>query len=131
MGLRCKERMQRALGKKRMTCWQCRRYDQEARRCLDGKVNPRSKSDTFTVTELFGLQALCHYNPYRDDLAARMFFPGQAPLTKRPLTALWDRRIEIEILPDEEEVSGNSAAGGSESSVDVGDEIFDILDPDG
>ena len=58
-----------------MTCWQCPRYDREERRCRDGKTNPTKKTDTVAVAELLGLQTLCHYNPYRDALALRMYFP--------------------------------------------------------
>ena len=58
-----------------MTCWQCPRYDREARRCRDGKANPKKKADTVAVAELLGLQMLCHYNPYRDALALRKHFP--------------------------------------------------------
>ena len=116
---------------KRMTCWKCPRYDKDERRCREGKVNPRSKSDTFTVSELFGIQALCHYNPYRDALAERMFSPGRPLPPKRQIAAIWERRIEIEILPDEVELTEASAVGGGESSLDVGDEVTDILDADG
>lgn len=85
---------------KRMTCARCPRYNREALRCLDGKTNPRKKADTFIVAELLGLRALCHYNPYRDALAYRMYFPAKAAT----LTASSSKprvpgvkRIEIEI----------------------------------
>lgn len=65
---------------KRMTCWNCRRYDRTVRKCLEGKTNPKRKSDSFAVAETLGLRALCHFNPFRDGLAMRMFFPC-APAT--------------------------------------------------
>jgi hypothetical protein len=65
-----------------MSCWNCPRYDRTDRRCREGKANPRRKSDSLVVAELLGVRALCHYNPYRDPLAMRMFFPT-APETMR------------------------------------------------
>jgi hypothetical protein len=61
-----------------MTCLKCPRYEPEARRCREGKANPRNKPDTVAVAELLGLQTLCHYNPYRDALALQMYFPNAA-----------------------------------------------------
>ncbi len=63
---------------RRMSCWQCPRYQMTERRCLDGKTNPRSKDDSLEVARMLGLQALCHYNPYRDLLALRMYHPNLA-----------------------------------------------------
>ena len=60
---------------RRMSCWNCPRYSRTDRRCREGKANPRRKSDSFAVAENLGLRALCYYNPYRDPLAMRMFFP--------------------------------------------------------
>ena len=67
---------------RRMTCWNCRRYSRADRLCMEGKANPKRKSDSFAVAESLGLRTLCHYNPYRDGLAMRMFFPT-APATIR------------------------------------------------
>lgn len=61
---------------KRVTCWTCKRYDRTIRRCLDGKANPKRKSDSFTVAELLGTRALCAFNPYRDGIAMRMAEPS-------------------------------------------------------
>ena len=72
------------MAEKRMSCWQCRRYDRDERLCRDGKANPKRKTDTITVAEVLGLNALCHYNPYRDDLTVRMHFPKD-PLAIRGL----------------------------------------------
>jgi hypothetical protein len=86
---------------RRMACWQCPRYSRAERRCLDGKTNPKSKADSVAVAELLGVRALCHYNPYREPLALRMYFPNHP--TTRALSARKPRRtpgrghIEIEI----------------------------------
>jgi hypothetical protein len=63
---------------KRMSCWNCPRYDRTVRQCREGKANPRRKSDSIIVAEILGVRALCHYNPYRDTLAMRMYFPTAA-----------------------------------------------------
>jgi hypothetical protein len=60
---------------RRMTCRNCPRYSRDTLRCLEGKANPRRKSDSVAVAETLGLRALCHYNPYREPMAMRMFFP--------------------------------------------------------
>lgn len=60
---------------RRMSCWQCPRYSRTERKCQDGKANPKRKSETVEVAEVLGLQAICHYNPYRDLIALRTFFP--------------------------------------------------------
>ena len=90
---------------KRMTCRQCPRYDLNAQRCLDGKANPRSKSDSVAVAEQLGLRTLCHYNPFRDALALRMYFPN-APVTRaasarpaRPRRGAAKITVEIEETP--------------------------------
>lgn len=62
---------------RRVSCWQCRRYRRSVRRCLDGKANPRSKSDSVAVAEALGLRALCAFNPHRDALARRLHFPHE------------------------------------------------------
>jgi hypothetical protein len=82
-----------------MACWQCPRYDRAERRCQDGKANPKSKSDSVAVAELLGVRALCHYNPYRDGLALRMYFPNH-PATlaaSQPRRAMRRGHIEVEI----------------------------------
>ncbi len=61
--------------RKPMRCWNCPRYSRPERVCLDGKANPRSKSDSVAVAETLGLRTLCHYNLYRDALSARMHYP--------------------------------------------------------
>ncbi len=89
---------------RRMTCWNCPRYTRTDRRCLEGKANPRRKSDSFTVAEMLGIRALCHYNLYRDRLAMRMYFPT-APETIRASARRRRRR--------------RSAAHTSEESADM------------
>lgn len=88
------------MAEKRMTCRQCPRYDRANQRCLDGKANPRSKSDSVAVAEFLGLRTLCHYNPYRDALALRMHFP-RLPMTiatsSRPRRSSRRGKITIEI----------------------------------
>ena len=61
---------------RRMACWNCPRYSRVERQCADGKANPKKKADSVMVAEALGLRALCHYNPYRDALAAHMYFPN-------------------------------------------------------
>lgn len=68
------------MAERRMTCARCPRYDKEALHCRDGKANPKSRRDTKEVAETLGVQALCHYNPYRDALALRMYFPDRVLL---------------------------------------------------
>ncbi|MCS6777735.1 MAG: hypothetical protein RMJ43_00880 [Chloroherpetonaceae bacterium] len=72
---------------RRMTCSRCPRYDRAERRCLDGKANPRTKRDTRDLVAFLGVQALCHYNPYREAMAFRMYFPGRPLLHPVPKTS--------------------------------------------
>lgn len=87
------------MSEKRMTCPRCPRYDKDERRCLDGKTNPKSKSDSVAAAEQLGVRALCVYNPFRDALAARMYFPTQPIAFSEPRTRIKPRkqRIQIEI----------------------------------
>jgi len=84
------------VAQKRITCWQCPRYDREARHCLDGKANPVKKSDTVEVAEALGLQKICLYNPYRDDLAMRTYFPRH-PLAQSPAKPRRKPRVKVEV----------------------------------
>jgi hypothetical protein len=76
------------MAERRRSCWQCSRYDRTERHCRDNKTNPKTKRDSKEVAETLGVQALCLYNPYRDVLALRMYFPDRTPLfppnDKRP-----------------------------------------------
>jgi hypothetical protein len=89
------------MAEKRINCRQCRRYDKEEGRCRDGKANPKRKSDAVEVAEALGVQRLCLYNPYRDDLALRTYFPSHPLLVPR---ALWRRigKIDVDVEPQEE-----------------------------
>jgi len=93
-----------AKGERVMTCWQCPRYDREARRCHDGKANPKKKADTVAVAEFLGLQALCHYNPYRDALALRRYFP-RLPATIAISRKKRRSRREVEPSSPQEEIT--------------------------
>lgn len=92
----------------RMACWNCPRYSRAGRQCADGKANPKKKADSVMVAEVLGLRALCHYNPYRDALAARMYFPN-TPLginsvpPRRPRRGKYDNLT----LPEEPRAAEN------------------------
>ena len=81
---------------KRVSCWQCQRYDRNERRCKDGKTNPKKRSDTVEVAEQLGVQTICLYNPYRDMLALRQYFPHRT-LLHSPLQNK-KRRPQSEII---------------------------------
>lgn len=51
---------------RRILCPRCRLYDRLARRCTAGKVNPRTKLDTYEAAQVLGVRALCAFNLYRD-----------------------------------------------------------------
>jgi hypothetical protein len=53
---------------KRILCPRCPLYDRGKRRCTIGKVNPRTKLDTYETAFLLGVRALCPFNPYRERL---------------------------------------------------------------
>jgi len=55
---------------KRILCPRCRLYDRGGRRCTMGKVNPRTKLDTYETAQVLGVRALCAFNLYRDHLAS-------------------------------------------------------------
>jgi hypothetical protein len=90
---------------KRMTCWNCPRYDRNLFHCLDGKANPKKKADTVAVAELLGLRALCHYNLYREALALRTYYP------KDPVTiGLSARVVKSRLFGIEPDIAANSKA---------------------
>jgi hypothetical protein len=103
---------------KRMTCWNCPRYDRAGMRCRDGKANPKRKSDTVAVAEALGLRALCHYNPFREAIAMRMFQPGAASTIQMAAQSRRGRRRRtlVEVLaaqpqsPDPLQAGAESAA---------------------
>ena len=51
-----------------MYCQDCPRYDPEARRCRDGKLNPARYSDAVETANVYGVRAICMYNDHRQRL---------------------------------------------------------------
>ena len=51
-----------------MDCRDCHRWDSEAKKCLDGKVNPHNWEVAVTVVQVLGLRAVCPFNDYRERL---------------------------------------------------------------
>lgn len=87
---------------RRVTCPQCLRYDKEARHCLDGKANPKRKSDSVEVAEVLGVQHLCLFNPYRDTIALQMYDPHHPRHFPNGLRSFG--RVSVEVEPAEETV---------------------------
>jgi hypothetical protein len=82
-----------------MACWNCPRYSRPDLKCLDGKTNPRKKTDTVVVVEMLGLRSICHYNPYRDTLAQRIHYPN-APATRDMSARTVKKRVYQSAEPD-------------------------------
>lgn len=55
---------------KRIICTRCHLYDRGRRRCALGKVNPRTRLDTYETAQVLGVRALCPFNPYRDRMVS-------------------------------------------------------------
>ena len=91
---------------RRMSCWMCPRYDRAERHCKDGKTNPKRKSETKEVAEQLGVQSICHYNPYRDLFAIRMYFP-ESPMAKT-VRRRSRRRGGVDVIEILEGESGNT-----------------------
>jgi hypothetical protein len=53
-----------------MKCRDCPRYDHEAERCRDGKLNPTRYSDAIEVANVWGVRAICVYNDHRERLVS-------------------------------------------------------------
>jgi hypothetical protein len=51
-----------------MDCHDCPRFDIEANRCRDGKVNPRTYEQSFQIAKHIGLRAICVLNDHRERL---------------------------------------------------------------
>jgi len=49
-------------------CRDCPRYDAEARKCRDGKVNPQKYELAVDVANVLGVRAICTYNDFRERL---------------------------------------------------------------
>ncbi|MBI5707179.1 MAG: hypothetical protein HZC36_09355 [Armatimonadetes bacterium] len=71
-----------------MLCKDCARYDAEADRCLDDKLNPADWGGAITVANVMGVRAICSFNDFRERLVrsridALSRVPG-APRATRP-----------------------------------------------
>ncbi len=86
---------------RRTSCWQCRSYDRDARRCRIGKTNPRKKHESLTVAEMMGVQALCLHNPYREPLILRMRHPHSRFIWTEPTPRPFEEPLDIEIIDDD------------------------------
>jgi hypothetical protein len=64
-------------------CRDCARFDQEAAKCLDGKVNPQSWESAVSVSQVFGLRSICMFNDHRERLVQ----------TRKPIGREESRRI--------------------------------------
>ncbi|MER3473051.1 MAG: hypothetical protein C4335_03260 [Armatimonadota bacterium] len=53
---------------RRILCPRCRLYDSGRRRCRVGKVNPRTRLDTYETAQVLGVRAICSFNLYRDQM---------------------------------------------------------------
>ncbi|MFW5697163.1 MAG: hypothetical protein ACOCX1_01230 [Fimbriimonadaceae bacterium] len=51
-----------------MHCRDCPRFDQEAQRCQDGKVNPPRWETAVDVANVIGVRSICVFNDYRERL---------------------------------------------------------------
>ncbi len=90
------------MAEKRMTCARCPSYDRKARRCRAGKANPKKKHESLTVAEMFGPQALCLHNPYREPLLLRMRFPERRFVWDDRRTPASSGTLDVTIIEDEE-----------------------------
>ena len=85
---------------KRLTCWQCKSYVRELRRCSIGKTNPTKKHVSITVAEIFGPQALCMHNPFREPLFLRMHQPKRRFVWATPITVIFRDHLDVEIIEE-------------------------------
>src|SRR5438105_3064440 len=92
------------------SCWQCRTYDREARRCRLGKTNPRKKHECLTVAELLGARALCVHNPHREPLLLRMRFPHQRFLWDDAACRSTGVSFEVELIEADSELNPSGQA---------------------
>ncbi len=51
-----------------MECRDCARWDSEARKCRDEKVNPHSWEVAVSVSQVLGLRSICVFNDFRERL---------------------------------------------------------------
>ena len=89
------------MAEKRLTCARCPSYNSNERCCRIGKANPKKKHESLMVAEVFGPQALCLHNPYREPLLLRMRFPERRFVWDEVVTPLSSGTLEVTILEDE------------------------------
>jgi hypothetical protein len=65
-------------------CRDCARFDLEAEKCLDGKVNPPSWETAVTVSQVLGLRSICMFNDHRERLVR-----ARKPLDRAEQRKLW------------------------------------------
>ncbi len=65
-----------------MTCRDCPRYDMDAERCRDGKVNPLEWETAVSVSQVLGLRSICSFNRHRERLIAARAPLGRARPTR-------------------------------------------------
>lgn len=51
-----------------MECRDCARFDPDAKRCLDRKVNPQTWELAVCVAQQVGLRSICVFNDHRERL---------------------------------------------------------------
>lgn len=51
-----------------MYCRDCPRYDLDARKCKDAKVNPQRWETAVEVANVLGLRSICVFNDHRERL---------------------------------------------------------------
>ncbi|HSI72793.1 MAG TPA: hypothetical protein VK934_06410 [Fimbriimonas sp.] len=68
-----------------MYCRDCARFDLEAEKCLDGKVNPPSWESAVTVSQVLGLRSICVFNDHRERLVR-----ARKPLDRDEHKKLWN-----------------------------------------
>ena len=51
-----------------MDCKDCHRFDSDAKRCMDGKVNPHNWETAVSVSQILGIRTICMFNDYRERL---------------------------------------------------------------
>lgn len=51
-----------------MTCQDCARFDEDGRRCKDGKINPLTYAEALEASRYLGLRSLCVFNDFREQL---------------------------------------------------------------
>ena len=67
-----------------MDCKDCHRFDADAKRCMDGKINPHNWETAVSVTQILGIRTICMFNDYRERI-----IESRSPIksSKRPNSA--------------------------------------------